>query len=129
MDKSAKDQGESAKSWLSEIYKEKPAVHEPEPPKVRDAEEPKSAYQRVEDAQSKLMGAMSSVETKIDKAIEDARSPTIDPSLLRFCRACGREISKQAYSCVHCGQPSKWWRFIRDLMVFLFILVVLKIIA
>lgn len=126
MEKDDERKSESSKSWLNEVYQNKPEVQEPEPPKVQEEKEPKSAYQRLEDAQSKLMSAMSSVENKIDKAIEEARSQAIDPSLLTCCRACGKDISKQSYSCVHCGQPSKWWRFLRSVMGFLFILLLLN---
>jgi hypothetical protein len=28
-----------------------------------------------------------------------------DPDRMHCCRACGREISKRARSCPHCGEP------------------------
>jgi hypothetical protein len=126
MEKDDGSKSESVKSWVNEVYQSKPEVQVPKSSRVQEEKEPKSAYQRLEDAQSKLMGAMSSVENKIDKAIEEAGSQAIDPSLLTCCRACGKDISKQSYSCVHCGQPSKWWRFLRSAMSFLFILLLLN---
>ena len=102
MEKDDERKSESAKSWLNEVYKNKTVSEIP------DFKLPEEHLESNKQKSSKTF--MDRLEASQREFVESLN----DDSLLTSCKACGENISKTATTCVHCGHPSKLFRFVRN---------------